>query len=65
MPHTRRLLAPRRKVFTAPDLRLKTDIHLADVMQSRQDTQPCRSCPVQVAQAARAGQSLADCRLLQ
>ena len=65
MSHARRLLAPCGKVFGAPDSGLKTDIHLADVVEGGENTQACGSCPVELLPTACASQPLAHRRLSQ
>ena len=65
MSHARRLLAPCGKVFGAPDSGLKTDIHLADVVQGRENAQACGSRSVQILHTARASQPLAHRRVSQ
>ena len=65
MSRAQRFFVTRMQIFGAPDLRLKTDVHFADVVQSYQDAKPCCSRPVQIAPSSRVGQSLANCRLFQ
>ncbi len=60
-----RSFALRRQIFGTPNLRLKAGVRLADVVQSRQDAEPCRACFVQVVLAARAGQPFTDGRLFE